>query len=135
MTDSAIADPHQAEVGQITAGLERMLELDRLVRRQRVGLQADQLDGGQALGVGRDDRGVEGQLGGVEVLLDVDRRDVQGRADVVEAEADLVGGEGVGEVEVEAEQVADRVVVLLTVEPTDHDRRRSRSRRRNWAAR
>ena len=41
-------------------------------------------------------------LGGVEVLLDVDGRDVQGRADVVEAEADVVGGEGVGQVEVEA---------------------------------
>ena len=38
-------DPHQAEVGQIPAGLQGVLELDRLVRRERVGLQADQLDG------------------------------------------------------------------------------------------
>ena len=48
-------------------------------------------------------------------------------ADVVEAVADVVGGEVLGGLEVDADQVADRVVVLGPVEPPDGDAARDRA--------
>ena len=55
-----------------------------------------------------------------QVLLHQDRRDEQGRRVVVEpGAAAAVGGEGVGRMGVDAEQVADRVVVLPAGEPLD----------------
>ena len=55
-----------------------------------------------------------------QVLLHEDRRDEQGRGVVVESgAAAAVGGEGIGRVGVDAEQVADRVVVLPPGQPLD----------------
>ena len=68
-----------------------------------------------------DDRLVEDLLGGGEVLLGQQRRHRQHVADVVEAVAGVVGGEIVGRLEVDADQVADRVVVFVAVEPADRD--------------
>ena len=110
--------PDEAELDPISPRLQRVVELDRDVGRERVRLEADQLDRGEPLGVGDDDRPIHRRLGRVEISLDVDGRDVQRRADVVVAEADLVGREGVGEPEVEADQVADRPVIFATVEAT-----------------
>ena len=59
------------------------------------------------------------RLGRGQVFLHEDRRQGQDVADVVEAVADVVGGEVVGRPEVDADQVADGVVVLDPVEPPD----------------
>ena len=48
------------------------------------------------------------RLGGGEVLLEQQRRERQGLGAVVEAVADVVGGEGGGRMQIEAEQVARR---------------------------
>ena len=60
-------------------------------------------------------------LGGGQVLLQEQGRERQHVADVVEAVADVVVGEVGGRLEVDADQVADRVVVLGPVEPADRD--------------
>ena len=49
------------------------------------------------------------------------RRERQHVADVVEAVADVVGGEVLGGLEIDADEVADGVVVLGAVEPADGD--------------
>ena len=54
----------------------------------------------------------------------MDRRDVERGADVVEAVADVVGRERVGKTEIKPDQIADRVVVFLPVQPPNHDGRR-----------
>ena len=60
-------------------------------------------------------------LGGGQVLLQEQGRDRQDVADVVEAVADVVVGEVGGRLEVDADEVADRVVILGPVEPADRD--------------
>ena len=95
-------------------------------------------------GLGRAERRVDHRLGGGQVHLHQDRRDREHVADVVESIADIVGREVIGRAEVEADQVADRVVVLGAIEPPDrHPRRRvglvrseraDRARRRGSAA-
>ena len=54
-------------------------------------------------------------------ILEQERRDREHVADVVEAVADVVGGEIGGRLRIDADQVADRVVVLGAVEPADGD--------------
>ncbi len=68
-----------------------------------------------------EDRHVGDRLGGGEVLLHQERRQREDVADVVEAVADVVRGEVVGRPEVDPDEVADRVVVLLAIEPTERD--------------
>src|SRR5262249_9703210 len=60
-------------------------------------------------------------LGGGEVLLHEQRRQRQHVGDVVEAVADVVGGEVLGGVEIYADEVADGVVVFGAVEPANGD--------------
>ncbi len=124
-TDSAIPTRTRLKSARYRPGFRECLNSTGFVRRERVRLQADQLGGRVSLGVGQDDRLLQGELGGVEVLLDMDRRDVERGADVVEAEPDVIRREGIRQVEIQPEQVADRVVVLLPVQPPDHDRRRT----------
>ncbi len=65
--------------------------------------------------------GVDDFFGGGEVLFHEDRRHGEHVADVVEAVADVVGGEVVGRVEGDADEVADGVVVFGAVEPANGD--------------
>ena len=60
-------------------------------------------------------------LGGGQVALQEQRRQGQHVADVVEAVADVVGGEVLGRLEIDADEVADGVVVFDAVEPADGD--------------
>ncbi len=64
---------------------------------------------------------VDDFFGGGEVLFHEDRRHGEHVADVVEAVADVVGGEVVGRVEGDADEVADGVVVFGAVEAADGD--------------
>ena len=87
----------------------------RLTRRP---LQADVLGLGR---LGDDDGLFQDRLGGGQVLLEEQRRRGEHVADVVEAVADVVGGEIGGGLEIDADQVADRVVVFGPVEAADGD--------------
>ena len=60
-------------------------------------------------------------LRGGQVHLDQDRRHREHFADVVEAIPDIIGREFIGRFEIEADQVADRVVVFGAVEAADRD--------------
>ena len=117
---------HQTEISQIPPWFQRVLELDRLRRREGIGLQSDQLDRRKVLNVGQHDCLLESELGGVKVFFDVNGRDIERGADVVETESDVVGRKAVCEVEIKPEQVADGVVIFLAVQPPDHDRWRAR---------
>ena len=98
----------EAAAPAVTAGPERRAEAAHpLLRRLRR--------------VDDDDGPVEDRLGGGQVLLQQQRRERQHVADVVEAVADVVVGEVGGGLEVDADEVADRVVVLGPVEPADRD--------------
>ena len=68
-----------------------------------------------------DDRLLADRLGGLQVFFHQDRREAEHVADVVEAVADIVGREVVGRMEVDPDQVADRIVVFGAVEPADRD--------------
>ncbi len=103
---------HRPAVGALGEGAQDAA--GRLLVLERHG--HDALAGG---GVG--ERLVHDLLGRSEVLLHQQRRQRQHVADVVEAVADVVGGEVVGGVEVDAEEVADGVVVLGPVEPPQGD--------------
>jgi len=61
------------------------------------------------------------RLGGVEVLFEQERRQREDVADVVEAIADVVGGEVVGGLHLHAEQIAHGVVVLDAIEPPQRE--------------
>ena len=67
-----------------------------------------------------------------EVLLEQRRRDAQHAGDVVEAVALVVGGQQVGDVDLEIEQVADGVAVLGAVQAVDRLVARVRRRLRAW---
>ena len=124
-TDSAIPTRTRLKSARYRPGFSECLNSTGFCRRERICLQSDQLGGREVLGVGQDDRLLQGELGGVEVFLDVNGRDVERGADVVETEPDIIGGKAIREVEIESEQIADRVVVLLPVQPPDHDRCRA----------
>ncbi len=59
--------------------------------------------------------------GGVQVLIDERRRDLQGLRVVVVAVLDVVCGQQRGGVDVQAEQIADGVLVFAPVETTERD--------------
>ena len=71
--------------------------------------------------VADDDGLLDDRLGGRQVFLQKQRRHRQHVADVVEAVTDVVVGEVGGRFEVDANQVADRIVVLDPVEPANRD--------------
>ena len=124
-TDSAIPTRTRLKSARYRPGLSECLNSTGLFGGSGYVFRPINSAGGKSVGVGQDDRLVQGELGGVEVLLDMDRRDVERGADVVEAEPDIVRRESIREVEIEPEQVADRIVVLLPVQPPDHDRCRA----------
>ena len=72
------------------------------------------------LAVGQDGFPSDG-LGGGQVLLQQEGREGQHVADVVEAVTHVVGREIVGRSEVDPDQVPDRVVVFLAIEPAERD--------------
>ena len=104
----------QAEAGLVVAG-EGGRAGDDLPRPER------QLLEHRLHGLGAEDRAPRDALGGGQVLLHQDRRQRQDRADRVEAVPGVVLGELVGRLKVEADQVADGVVVLGPVQASDHD--------------
>src|ERR1041384_6493494 len=57
-------------------------------------------------------------LGGVDIFFSQSRSESQGITDVVESERGGVGGEAIGGMEVDAEKIADGVVVLGASEPS-----------------
>ena len=71
--------------------------------------------------VADDDGPVEDRLGGGQVLLQQQRRERQHVADVVEPVTDVIVGEVGRGLEVDADEIADRVVILGPVEPADRD--------------
>ncbi len=79
--------------------------------------------GGPGGGLGRiDHHGAGGDaFRGVQVSLQMHRGDAEDVADVVEAVADVVGGEILGRVVVDVEEVPDGVVVFGAVEATGGD--------------
>src|SRR5205807_1539305 len=86
----------------------------------RLHLAADVAADGGA-GCAGEDGLIDNALGGGEVLLHQERRHGEDVADVVEAVADVVGGEVVGGLEIDGQEVADGVVVLGAVEAADGD--------------
>ena len=106
--DLPLAVQEDAATPAGAAGPERRAEAAQPLLR-RLGRVAD------------DDGPVEDRLGGGQVLLQEQRRQRQDVADVVEAVTDVVVGEVGGGLEVDADEVADRVVVLGPVEPADRD--------------
>src|SRR5205823_1421357 len=87
--------------GRLHGGLELARSYVALRRQRR------QLAGKRLL----DDR-----LGRGQVLFHEQRRQRQHIADVIEAVPNVVGGEILGRLEVERQQIADRVVILGPVE-------------------
>ena len=118
-------DPYETEVDQVATGRQRVFELHGLGWRELVSPQTDQLSWGRILGVGQDDRRFNGSLGCLEILLDVDWRNLECGTDVVVAESDVVLREIVCQPEIKPDQVADRVVVLLAVQSSDDHRHRA----------
>jgi len=56
------------------------------------------------------------------ILLDERRRHLQAGRDVVEAVHDVIGGQHGRGIEVDGEEIANRIRVLLAIEPVQHDR-------------
>ena len=56
------------------------------------------------------------------ILLDERRRHLQAGRDVVEAVHDVIGGQHARGIEVDGEEIANRIRVLLAIEPVQHDR-------------
>ena len=106
--DLPLAIQEDASTPAVAAGPERRTKVAHPLLR-RPGWVAD------------DDGPVEDRLGGGQVFLQQQRRERQHVADVVEAVTDVVVGEIGGGLEVDADQVADRVVILGPVEPADRD--------------
>src|SRR5262249_37984354 len=98
----------QAILG-VAVGPGLALQLDPLVAANR------------RRGLALDDGELDDALRSGEVLLQQERRHAEDIADVVEAVADVIAGEVGGGAEVDAEEIADGVVVLSTVEPADRD--------------
>ena len=67
----------------------------------------------------RADREPADLVGGREIALEQRRRQLQHAGDVVEAVARLVGGQQLGDLDVEVQQVADRVAVLGAVQAVE----------------
>ena len=61
------------------------------------------------------------EIGGLEVALQVHRGKVQGRADVVEAAGGAVLGQKIAQGRVDAEEVVQRLDILVAVEPAVDD--------------
>ena len=59
-------------------------------------------------------------MGGTDVLLNEGRRNLQGGRDVVEALRGVIRRQQVGAVDVDQKQIADRVFVLLAIQPMQH---------------
>ena len=62
------------------------------------------------------------RLGGREVAFHQERRDAQGAGHVVETVARVVGGEEVGGVDVDMEEIADCVLVFAAIETPEYRR-------------
>ena len=90
----------------------------------RGGLRREQFGGGECLlQVGRDDGAVENLLGCLDVAFDEEGRDEEGFAVGIEAgAAGAVVGEQLGDVVIDAQQIADGVVILAAVEAAQGDR-------------
>jgi hypothetical protein len=58
---------------------------------------------------------------GIHILLDERRRYLQCRGDVVESLGDIVGRQPLARVDLDGEEIANRVCVLLAIEPVQHD--------------
>lgn len=81
---------------------------------------APHFDGGD-VGAFSVDRFGDDFAGGVQVFLHEERREGEDIADVIEAVSGIVGGKGVGGVEVDAGEVSDSVLVFGAVEAPDGD--------------
>ncbi len=90
--------------------------------RHEIGREVD----GPALGQLGGDRLVQHVLRRRQVLLQQHRRERKHVADVVETVAGIVGRKVVGRLEIDADQIADRIVVFGAVEPVDGDGARIR---------
>ena len=60
-------------------------------------------------------------MGGNDVLLDKGRRNLEGRGDVVEALRGVVRRQQFSGVDIDQKQIVDRVLVLLAIQPMQHD--------------
>jgi len=60
-------------------------------------------------------------FGGIHIFLTESRSESQGIADVVESECGSVGGKAVGWMQVDAQKIADGVVVLAAIQPACRD--------------